>query len=385
MRTSAGHPPGSQDTPLFELVFQRISESQAGAVPFSHWMELALYDPEHGYYCRRASGPGYRQLGRKGDFYTSVSVGEMFGLLLAHGVHREWETRFSRCLPFVIVEQGAHDGQLARDLIAGLREMGSPLLEGLEYRIVEPRAALRGQLAERLAAEPSGPLRVVDGLESARAPQGLFLCNELLDAFPVDRLVFEEGTWRERWVAWDSEGRHPTWTSRELRPEWRDFVELLGGDYPEGYETELCLGVDAWMEEAAPLFDEGLWWIIDYGYERSDYYDPRRSRGTLRCYRDHQAGEDPFAFPGEQDLSAHVDFTRVELAAQRCGLKTLRFTDQHHFLIEAARPWLLSQEGRSPDAATMKRLRQFQTLTHPGMMGQQFKVMELAKRRDGGR
>lgn len=379
MRTTAGNPPGSQDTPLFHLVFQRISESPAGAVPFSAWMDLALYDPQHGYYARRGGAPGFREVGREGDFYTSVSVGEVFGLLLAHRVDQEWRDGFSRTLPFVLVEQGGHDGQLARDLLAGLREIGSPLLEGLEYRLVEPREALRAALEERLAAAPEDGVRVVASLEAARAPAGIFLCNELLDAFPVDLLVFEGGAWRERWVGWDAAAHRPAWVSRGLRPELAGFAEELGGEFPEGCVTEVCSAVDRWMEEAARLFQRGLWWIVDYGHERADYYLPQRRQGTLRCYRGHRAGDDPFAFPGEQDITAHVDFTRVELAARREGLERRRFTDQHRFLVEAARPWLLSLEGKAPGPATAKRLRQFQTLTHPSMMGQQFKVMELAR------
>lgn len=378
MRMTPGHPSGPQDTPLFHLVFQRISESPEGSVPFSAWMDLALYHPEWGYYSRRGADPGFREVGRRGDFYTSVSVGETFGLLLAHRIARIWETDFGRALPFVLVEQGGHDGRLARDILAGLREIGTPLLEGLEYRLVEPRPALREALEAGLANDPVERLRIVDSLEAARAQAGLFLCNELLDAFPVDLLVFTDSAWHERRVGWDTESSRPAWVTGPLRSEWSEFTESLGTEFPEGYVTEICPAVDAWMKDAARLFDRGLWWIIDYGHERADYYLPQRSTGTLRCYRGHRAGEDPFAHPGDQDITAHVDFTRVEVAAGREGLTRRLFTDQHHFLIEAARTWLLSLEGNTPDPATAKRLRQFQNLTHPAMMGQQFKVMELA-------
>lgn len=379
MRMTPGHPSGPQDTPLFHLVFQRISESPEGSVPFSAWMDLSLYHPEWGYYSKSGVDPGFREIGRRGDFYTSVSVGETFGLLLAHRIARIWETDFGRALPFVLVEQGGHDGRLARDILAGLREIGTPLLEGLEYRLVEPRPALREALEAGLAGDPDDLLRVVDSLEAASAPAGLFLCNELLDAFPVDLLVFTNGAWHERRLGWDSESARPTWVTGPLRPEWSAFAESLGKEFPEGYVTEICPAVDSWMKDAARLFDRGLWWVIDYGYERADYYLPQRSTGTLRCYRGHLAGDDPFAHPGEQDLTAHVDFTRVEEAAKREKLARRLFTDQHHFLIESARPWLLSLEGKTPDPNTAKRLRQFQTLTHPAMMGQQFKVLEMAR------
>lgn len=342
-------------------------------------MDLALYDPEWGYYSRRGGDPGFREVGRKGDFYTSVSVGDTFGLLLAHEISRVWEVDFGRSLPFVLVEQGGHDGRLARDILAGLREIGSPLLRGLEYRLVEPRRALRGSLEASLVGGSVDRLRIVDSLEAARASVGLFLCNELLDAFPVDLLVFSNGGWHERRVGWDAVSARPVWVVGHLRPEYREFTESLGNEFPEDYVTEICPAVDAWMKEAAQLFDRGLWWIIDYGHERADYYLPQRSTGTLRCYREHRAGEDPFTHPGEQDLTAHIDFTRVEEAARREGLARRRFTDQHHFLIKAARPWLLSLEDQTPDLAAVKRLRQFQTLTHPAMMGQQFRVMELTR------
>ncbi len=342
-------------------------------------MDLALYHPEWGYYSRRDDDPGFREVGRKGDFYTSVSVGDTFGRLLAHRLLMAWEADFQRQQPLVVVEQGGHDGRLARDILAALGEIGGHLPGSFEYRLVEPRASLRETLERELKATPVPGLRVCASLEEARAPAGIFLCNELLDAFPVDLLFFSGGAWHERRVGWDEDESRPCWVTAPLRPEWRDFVSSLGGGFPEGCQTEICTAVDAWMVEAARLFERGLWWIIDYGHERADYYLPQRTTGTLRTYHQHRAGEDPFAHPGEQDLTAHVDFTRVEEAATRGGLARRLFTDQHHFLIEAARPWLLSLEGMRPDPLTVKRLRQFQTLTHPAMMGQHFKVMELAK------
>lgn len=346
-------------------------------MPFSVWMDLALYHPRHGYYASAAEGGGFRRLGRGGDFYTSVSVGDTFGWLLARRLVAEWETVFDRPESFVVVEQGGHDGRLALDVVAALREIGAPFLGTFEYRLVEPREGLRDRLAGMLPQ--GGPVRVLPSLAEARAPVGVFLCNELLDAFPVDLLVFTGGEWRERRVAWDAAAAGPAWTDGPLSDFQARFVAELGEGFPEGYVTEVCPAVDDWMKEAAGLFGRGVWWIVDYGYERPDYYAPERRNGTLRCYRGHRAGEDPFEAPGDQDLTAHVDFTRVEEAAARAGLRKRRFTDQHHFLVEAARSWLLSLEGRPPDAVAAKRIRQFQTLAHPALMGRSFRVMELEK------
>ena len=343
---------------------------------FAELMDLGLYHENHGYY----SSPGSRVIGRSGDFYTSVSVGETFGLLLAHALVREVEEHFNRDTPFVIVEQGAHDGRLARDIMAGLKEIDREIGGRVEYRIVESREPVREMLRQTLAADPTAAhIKVVESFAKAKAPQGVFLCNELLDAFPVHCLIYAGGCWQERCVGLDGAGTQLQWVCRSLPESLAGFAGELGNDFPEGYLTEVCPAVDRWMVEAAQLFEKGLWWVIDYGYERADYYRPQRRTGTLRCYDGHTAGENPLASLGEQDITAHVDFTRLELAAEKEGLKRRRFTDQHHFLIEAARPWLLDMEGKAPDKATAKRLRQFQTLTHPSLMGQQFKVMELRR------
>lgn len=375
--TPHSHPADSKDTPLFSLVFQRIAKSPDLSISFAEFMELALYHGDYGYY----SDVGSRAIGRSGDFYTSVSVGSTFGYLLAHAIHRAWAETFVSAHPFVIVEQGAHDARLARDIMSALREIDPAFAAAVRYHLIEPRAAVRDAMAVILRDDPaSGGIEVVASAAAAAGPCGIFLCNELLDAFPVHCLIFQQGQWQERSVGLSETGEALAWVVRPLPETLKMFAAELGQEFPEGYCTEVSPAVDRWVEESAALFTEaGLWWIIDYGYERADYYAPSRRTGTLRCYEAHRVSEDPFAAPGLHDLTAHVDFTRVEKAARRSGLKCTRFTDQHHFLIDAARPWLLAIEGQVPDAAAAKRLRQFQTLTHPSLMGQQFKVMELRK------
>ena len=375
--TPDNHTAVLKDTPLFDLVFQRISKSPDIPISFSEFMELALYHIDYGYY----SQPLSREIGRGGDFYTSVSVGTTFGFLLAQAIHREWTGSFGGAPNPVIVEQGAHDGRLARDVMAGLREIDPVFAAGVVYRIIEPRPPVRRALEESLASDPAGgSIEVVADVAAAVAPCGIFLCNELLDAFPVHCLLYREGSWHERSVGLNEAGDGLAWVTAPLPPELEAFVETLGHNFPDGYHTEVAPSVDQWISEVAELFGEkGLWWIIDYGYEREDYYAPSRRTGSLRCYDAHRASEDPFRSPGRQDITAHVDFTRVEEAAARAVVRRARFTDQHHFLIEAARPWLLSIEGEVPDGVIAKRLRQFQTLTHPSLMGQQFKVMELRR------
>lgn len=365
------NPVQAKDTPLLELVFQRIQKNPLQSIPFSEFMELSLYHESYGYYAK----PEARAVGRSGDFYTSVSVGPMFGFLLAQKICAVRDALFEAGKPFVIVEQGAHDGQLALDILSALTEAG---VSGVEYRIVDPRPATREWLTGRFAAEGFGEsVRVVESCEEARAAQGIFLCNELLDAFPFRRLVFDGDQWGELQVGIEEEGL--AWVTRALPAELRRYAETLGSEFEAGYTTEVCPSVERWLVEVSTLFEQGFWWLIDYGHESADYFAPHRKDGTFRCYRNHEATEDPFSHPGETDITAHVNFTHVQRAAEMSGLEWHALTDQHHFLIEAARDWLLSREGKVSDAETAKQLRQFQTLIHPGMMGTQFKIAELSR------
>lgn len=357
-----------EDTPLLRLVFQEIAKNTAGSIPFSEYMELVLYHPDYGYY----SDPKQRAIGREGDFFTSVSVGETFGFLLAEQIRQEWE-KWGDNEPVVIVEQGAHDGQLARDIVNAMRDAG----QTCDYRIVEPRDRIREWLEKQFREEGMGEISFVPSFKEAKANRGIFLCNELLDAFPFRRLVFDGSAWKEMRVG-TVEGQL-AWVSEEVDERLAHFSEEMGSEFEAGYETEVCLSLERWISEAADLFEQGLWWVIDYGYESSEYFSPSRTRGTLRCYRGHRASEDPFEAPGRIDITAHVNFTHLINAAESTGLMTRALTDQHHFLISAAREWLLSIEGAPPSGSTAKQLRQFQTLTHPSMMGQQFKVAQFSR------
>lgn len=374
-------PAKPKDTPLLECVFQRIEKSGEDSIPFSDYVELALYHPEWGYYAR----PESRPVGRSGDFFTSVSVGETFGMLLAGRIERvREEIPPPKGEPFLIVEQGAHDGQLAVDIAKALLEGNDRSKGPWLYRVVEPREGVGEAMRGRFQREGLGErVEVVSSLADAAGDCGVFLCNELLDAFPFDRVAFEKGRWREIRVARDGDGL--AWRRAPARDRLRPWTERLGSDFPEGYTTELRPDLGAWVDEAAGLFRRGCWWIVDYGFESEDYFSPHRGDGTWRCFRGHRATEDPFSHPGETDITAHVNFSHLREAAEGAGLRWDGLTDQHHFLTEAARPWLMEWEGREPDAEMRAKLRQFQTLTHPGMMGKQFKVARLSRSAPGSR
>ncbi len=366
------------DTPLAEVIFQQIEQAESKSISFADFMSLALYHPDQGYY----AAPAERVIGRSGDFFTSVSVGDTFGFVLSHEIERNWVENFESAENFTIIEQGGHDGQLAIDVVTALEARRPDFFEnGGRYVIVEPRESVREQL--QLRFESIGLVQRINPVGSfseARGEQGIFLANELLDAFPVHRIQFENGVWRELHVTRWNDGF--AWQPVEILADsaLEDEVSRLGEDFPEGYITEICLAVTEWLSEAASAFSKrGLFWIFDYGFEDDDFFASHRTTGTLQCYRNHEKSENPFERVGETDLTTHVNFSHLAREAANVGLGNYLLTDQHHFLIRASEKWLRSIDGVVPDAETAKRIRQFQTLTHPGMMGQSFKIATFAK------
>ena len=386
VKQADGNSPGHQhyDTPLLRFIFQSLSKKREVFYRFDEFMELSLYHPDHGYYAVSENN----QIGREGDFFTSVSVGKTYGWLLSFALENRWaELCPDRDCSLVIVEQGAHDGQLARDILDSLVERSSPLLEGISYRIIDER----GTLASATELEPyRDRIEVVDGFVKAKTKRGIFLCNELLDAFPVRRFAWQGKDWKEWYVRADPEEEQLSLVTRPIADRagdevFRRFEELVSpfqDTFEEGYSTEFCPQLGKWMEDCSTLFETaGSWWIVDYGYEAADYFDPLRKTGTLRCFDRHRAHEDPLWKPGENDLTAHVNFTDLRNAGTAAGLEVCSLVDQSAFLTRAASDWLVSMDGKLPDSENARRLRQFQTLTHPSLMGQRFRMLEFVKKR----
>ena len=350
---------------------------------FDKFMELALYHPQHGYY---SSSIG-KKIGRSGDFFTSVSVGDTFGLLLSHAIEKKWEIICpENDKPLVLVEQGAHDGQLARDILDGLHTRNSPLNEKVEYRIVEPRESIRRELCEILdGTRFDGRLSLVSSLTEAHAASGIFICNELLDAFPVRRFIWEGGRWRDLAVKAEEKGGQLIEATMEIAPddeEFDRFLSLVGEsrEFQDGYVTEFCPAMKGWVKECSQLFeDSGAWMFIDYGFEADEYFNDARTTGTLKCYDQHRTHDDPLYLPGESDITAHVNFTDLIREGEKAGFEFCGLTDQSKFLTEAGKTWILGLDGEIPTAENAARLRQFQTLTHPAMMGRSFRVAEFEK------
>ena len=326
-------------------------------------MDRALYEPEQGYYAR----PG-RRVGREGDFFTSVSVGPLFGKLLARHLAR-W--RDGRGGPWRILELGAHDGSLARDVLDALSSDFPEAFAELEYVIIEPLPTLESRQRESLAPFQDR-LRIVRRPDEIEPRQGVLVANELIDALPC-RVVESSGDgWQEMGVGLDEAGEF-RWCSVG------DAAEIAGHlpRRPAGYRTEVRPNLEAFLAPLVPLISGGTMLWIDYGFEAEDYYAEGRSEGTLQCYRQHRKGSDPLVDPGEVDITAHVDFTSLKSVIEALGGKVTRFENQARFLTEVGRDFLLSLEGRTDDE-TMRFVRQFQTLTHPAQLGSRFHLMEAS-------
>jgi SAM-dependent MidA family methyltransferase len=343
----------------------RARIAEAGSIGFDEFMAAALYDPRHGYYASAGS-----RTGKRGDFFTSVSVGPVFGKLLA-AQFMEMRAHLANPQSFTIVEQGANDGQLMADILSAWE---GPLPRVV---VVEPIETLRAVQRGTLAQWSECVSHVAHESELPEF-EGVFFANELLDAFPVTLFVRKEGCWHERRVGTEG-GRFV-------------FVDVATGEEPACaprigesiplFMTEFCPSLAPWINTIAGKLRRGWMLLVDYGHPAAARHHSSRAEGTLAAYRNHQRQENPLADPGHQDLTAHVDFTAVAEAAKDSGLRLAGFTDQHHALTAlAARVFPSMPEARltSEAAREMRALRQ---LLHPESMGTSFKFLALAKNGD---
>lgn len=332
-----------------------------GPITFARFMEMALYDPEEGYYAA-----GKAEIGRGGDFYTNVSVGPVFGWLLAQQFEEIWNA-LGRPDPFFVVEQGAHDGRLAADILS---VAAGPFAQSLQYVLVESSPLWRKRQEQALAG--GGSLRWVPETAELGPFQGVVFCNELIDAFPFHLLRSKEEGWSELRVAEESGALvfREAETSKEAAAEASRLPPC-----PPGALAEVRPAASAWLKGIASMLQRGFVLIADYGDEADALFGAGRPFGTFACYRNHRRDEQPLEKPGTKDITAHVDFTSLAFAAREAGFQALGLADQYHYLGALARPLLQAAEGR----AGSRPLRQLNTLLHPQLMGRAFKFFCLGK------
>ena len=348
--------------------------ARRGPISFARFMELALYCPDFGYYERLDASPG-----QKGDYFTSVSAGSLFGELLAF--------QFAGCLEELpanhrqIIEAGAHDGRLAVDILQWFRVHRPDLAGSIAYTIAEP--STRRQQSQQKTLDDAGlaaSVKWVDSWDSFKATgvRGVIFSNELLDAMPVHRLGWDAK--HRQWFEWGVTVHKGdfTWTrlpgdpasimdTRMTLP--RELLDVL----PDGFTTEICPAAVDWWRQAARALQGGKLVAFDYGLTAEEFYAPERKDGTLRAYHRHHLTSDLLAHPGEQDLTAHVDFSAVRDAGEAEGLLTDEFVPQGRFLTGIVERMCAKDAASEQWIST--RSRQFQTLTHPEHLGRAFRVL----------
>ncbi len=330
----------------------RIAEEirSGGPMTFARFMDLALYDPQAGYYTTGAAGPG-----RHGDFLTAPEGHPIFGWALARHLESIWHA-LGRPGRFVVREHGSGSGALAAGILDGLRRSGSELLGAVRYQAIDVAPSRLGQLEARLSE--LGFSASLDPPDDHPGP-GAILANELLDALPVHLVEGgADGALLERFVVLEGPNaivEHPfaTMVGRPSTPALAARLEAGGVMLAAGQRAEICLALDAWVAAASIPLERGVMVLIDYGHEAAELYRPERG-STLRAYHRHRVHADPLVAIGRQDLTAHVDLTAVDRAARASGLVSLGRVRQADFLVALGVGELLVALQADP-ATTLER------------------------------
>jgi SAM-dependent MidA family methyltransferase len=337
---------------LIDLI--RAEIENRGPVSFAWFMQQVLYHPEHGYYAS-----GRCAIGRHGDYFTNVSVGPLFGQLLAAQFAEVWE-RLGETDNFVIVEQGAHHGDFARDVLESARNCYPDLFAVLRYRIVEPFPILQDRQLQTLQSFRDK----VEWRDSIEPFAGIHFSNELLDAMPV----------------------------RLTGPGWEKLVDFDGDRFvfvERSVDKGAAINQAAldWVQNVAAKLQRGYVMALDYGYSRDEF------RQTVQVRAKHRFLDSPFEQIGHADITTHVNWTSIAARAQKNGLRIAGFTDQHHFLTGIISEWPEMLQARSSDSTARqppdRRVRvgdvderierALQTLLHPEMLGRSFQVLALER------
>lgn len=321
---------------LKNLIIDTIANAPQQRITFAEYMDLVLYHPEQGYYAT-----GAVNIGSEGDFFTSPHLAKDFGELVAEQFAEMWDI-LGHPTPFTLVEMGAGQGLLAADVLGYLQRRHPDCWEALEYIIIEKAAGLIAQ-QQRLLEKLNFPIRWSSLEEiTENSITGCFFSNELVDAFPVHQVVVKDRQLMEVYVTisktTNNEVNFVEVIDIPSTPQLAQYFDFVGIDltsavYPEGYRTEVNLAALDWINTVANRLHQGFLLTIDYGYPAARYYQPARNQGTLQCYLQHQHHNNPYLYVGQQDITAHVDFTALERQGELLGLRNVGFTQQGLFLM----------------------------------------------------
>jgi len=353
---------------------QRL-RAAGGSVPFLTYMQWALHDPEHGAY-----GSGRLQVGPRGDFATSPSLGPDFAELLAPQL-AQWLEALPGPEPLALVEAGPGEGDLALQLAQALQRQWPQLAVRTELVLIEPNPGMAERQRARLADAPL-PCRWLSFEQLAQQPvRGVLLAHEVLDALAVERIEWDGALWRRQRVALHEDPAAGPSLRLEpgepLEPHMAAQLEPLGlvpagAQRQSGWCTELHPGLGSWLQQAASALSDGALLVIDYAHEAWRYYAPQRSNGTLMAYRQQQATNDPLLEPGHWDLTAHLCIESLEAAAVAQGWSSLGHRRQGEALLAlglAQRLHGLQQQSGVPLDALLSRREALLRLVDPHALG----------------
>ena len=353
---------------LRERIEREIRER--GPISFSRYMELCLYDPQMGYYARHRE-----QFGKAGDFYTSSDVHAVYGRLMARQFNEMWRVLGSPAR-IEIIELGPGRGLFARDVLDCSGHKFPDLLAALHYTLVESSAALREKLAftlnEHIAA---GKVAVAAELASSVSAENVIIfANEFFDALPVE-VLSNHGAIR---VGWENGRFVETFVSAS--PRELEYLDRYSVHPEEGERVEAGMEAQQWMKRIAAIIHRCFFVVVEYGYTREELLSGRH-RGTIMCYRQHSASSSPYDAPGEQDITAHVNFTALRAAGEQAGLECLGLLTQAQFLMGIGEQTQFSdafEDARLPQERAKAAL-QLKHLVTPAGMGETFTVLLMSK------
>jgi len=353
---------------LRERIEQEIRER--GAMRFSRYMELCLYEPGLGYYARSKE-----QFGKAGDFYTASDVHAIFGRLMARQFEEMWRVMGSP-ERVEIVELGPGRGLFARDVLDWSRHKFPEFFSALRYSLVERSAALREKLSATLSEYVRAEKAAVrENMNSGfSAEHGIVFANEFFDALPVE-VLSNHGALRIGWEAGRLAESFVSASAAEM-----DYLDRYSIHPEEGERVEVGLEALRSMAAIAHALPRGFVVIIDYGYVREELLAGRH-RGTIMCYRQHSSSTNPYEAPGEQDITAHVNFSALRAAGEQAGLDCVGLITQSQFLMGIGEATEFSdafEDAHLPQERA-KRALQLKHLVTPAGMGESFDVLLMAK------
>ncbi len=357
---------------LHLVAYIRDQIKQAGGVvTFDQYMDAVLYTPGLGYY-----SAGSDKIGPQGDFITAPEISPFFSQCVAQYCH----TSFTNLEQPSILELGAGLGTMAADILSHLEQVDA-LPE--HYLILETSPDLQQRQQQTIGQKCPNLLNKVSWLSSlpTRPIKGVILGNEIIDAMPCKRFRIDDKTIIELGV-----------TNKDGRFQWQDMpqasdgllsavekIQVSTGQLPEGYCSEINLHIIPWLNSLADILAQGNMLWIDYGYLEKEYYHAQRKQGTLRCYYQHRAHDDPFAYPGLQDITAHVNFSALIDAARELDLTIDNYQTQANFLFSNQLERLFNQAIAQHPDRLQTYAQQIKTLTLPQNMGESFKVVSLIR------